>query len=77
MVSYKKKKKKTRIRRLFADKIAYAALTDNLAVFAITHTQGKKSLLRGLEQAARSIGLYVNSDKTEIMCFVEVVLFPQ
>ena len=30
-----------------------------------------KSLLYSLVQAAKGIGLYVNSDKTEFMCFNE------
>ena len=28
-----------------------------------------ESLLHSLEQAAKDIGLYVNSDKTEFICF--------
>ena len=41
---------------------------DNLALFANTQDQAE-SLLYGLEQAAKGIGLYVNSNKTEFMCF--------
>ena len=43
----------------------YAA---DLALLANTPAQAK-SLLHSLEKAARGIGLYVNSDKTEFMCF--------
>ena len=41
---------------------------DDLALLAYTPVQAKY-LLHRLEQAARSIGLYMNSDKTEFVCF--------
>ena len=44
------------------------AYIDDIALIANTPAE-PKSLLHGLEQAAGSIGLYVNADKTEYMCF--------
>ena len=41
---------------------------DDLALLANTPTQAE-SLQHSLEQAARGIGLYMNSDKTEFMHF--------
>ena len=41
---------------------------DDQALLTNTPAQAK-SLLHNLKQAARCIGLYVNSDKTELMCF--------
>ena len=41
---------------------------DDRALLAITPPQAKY-LLNSLQQAARAIGLFVNSDKTELMCF--------
>ena len=41
---------------------------DNQALLVNTPAQ-PESLRRSLEQAARDIGLYMNPDKTELMCF--------
>ena len=41
---------------------------DDLALLANISTQAK-SLLHNLEQAAKCIASYMNSDKTELMCF--------
>ena len=45
-----------------------ANTTDDLALHTNTPTKAE-SQLYCLEQAARCVGLYVNSDKTEFMCF--------
>ena len=45
-----------------------ADYTDDIALLAHTSTQAK-SLLHSLEQAAGGIGLHVNADKMEYMCF--------
>ena len=42
--------------------------TDDIVLLANTPAQAE-SLLHSLEQAAGSIGLYVNADKMEYMCF--------
>ena len=42
--------------------------TDNVALLENTPVQAE-TLLHGLEQAAAGIGLHVNVDKTEYMCF--------
>ena len=42
--------------------------TDYITLLANTSAQAK-SLLHSLEQAAEGIGLFMNSDKTEFMCF--------
>ena len=45
-------------------------ITDANDLVLLTNTPAQtKSLLNSLEQAARGIGLYMNSDKTEFMCF--------
>ena len=71
IIRYHKEKgftlKKARSRR-------YPALTitdadaDDLALLADTPAQAE-SQLHSLEKAAKNIGLYVNSDKTEFICF--------
>ena len=43
---------------------------DDQAILANTPAQAK-SLLCSLEQAAEDLGLYVNADKTEFMCFTQ------
>ena len=48
--------------------ITNAEYADNLVLLANTPAQAE-SLLHNLEQAARSIGIYVDSYKTEFMCF--------
>ena len=45
-----------------------ADYTDDIAPLANGHTQGE-TLLHSLECAAAGIGLYVNVDETEYMCF--------
>ena len=45
-----------------------ADYADDLALFANTHAQAK-TILHSLGQAARSIVIYVNSDKAEFMSF--------
>ena len=45
-----------------------ADYTDDIALFANTPTQAE-SLLHSLKQAAGGIGLHVNADKMEYMCF--------
>ena len=52
-----------------SENIIDADYTDDLVLLA-----NRKSLLHSLEHAARGIGLYVNSDKTEFMCFNQDVL---
>ena len=42
--------------------------TDDIAFLANTPAQAE-SLLHSLERAAGGIGLHVNADKTEFMCF--------
>ena len=42
--------------------------TDDIALLANTPAQAKTQL-RSLEQAAAGIGLHVNTDKLEYMCF--------
>ena len=48
--------------------ITDADYTDNIALLANSPTQAK-SLIQNLERAAGGIGLPVNADKTEYMCF--------
>ena len=45
-----------------------ADYANDIAFLTNTTTQAK-SLLYSLNQAARGIGLHVNTDKTEYMCF--------
>ena len=59
---------KERSRRYPALTINDVNYTDDIALLANTLTQAK-FLLHSLEQAAGGIGLYVNTDKTEYMCF--------
>ena len=51
-----------------AQTITDADYTDDIALLANTPTQAE-SLLHSLEQAAGVIGLHVNADKTEYICF--------
>ena len=60
--------KKARSRRYPAQTITDADYVDDLALLANTPAQAE-SLLHNLEWAAGGIGLYVNADKTEDMCF--------
>ena len=57
MVSFKKEKN-----------ISHRNYTDDLALLGNIRAQAK-SLLHSLDQATRSIGFYMNSDKTKFMCF--------
>ena len=61
--------KKAGSRGYSSETITNADYADDLALLIITTTL-TKSLLHSLEKAARGIGLYVNSDKTESMCFI-------
>ena len=60
--------KKARSRRYPAQTITDMDYADDVALLANTPAQAK-SLLHSLEKAAGSIGLHVNVDKTEYMCF--------
>ena len=51
-----------------AEKNTYEDYVDDLVLLSNTAAQ-VESLLHSLEQAARDSGLYVNLDKTELMCF--------
>ena len=53
--------------RYVTETITNADYADNLSLLANILSQAK-FLLRNLNQAARGIGLYMNSDKTEYMC---------
>ena len=59
---------KARSRRYPAQTIMNADYADDIALLANTPAQAE-SLLHSLKQAAGGIGLYVNTDKTEFMCF--------
>ena len=51
-------------------KVLLMQYADDLVFLANTPSQ-LESLLHSLEQTARGIRLYVNSDKTEFMCFIQ------
>ena len=55
-------------RRYPVQTVTDADYADDIALLANTPAQAK-SLLHSLERAAASIGLHVNTDKTEYMCF--------
>ena len=59
---------KERNRRYPAQTIMNVDCTDDIALLVNTPAQAE-SLLHSLEWAAGSIGLHVNADKTEYMCF--------
>ena len=59
---------KKRSRRYPATTITDADYADDIVILANTPDQAE-TLLHSLEQAAASIGLYVNAHKTEYMCF--------
>ena len=59
---------KARCRRYPTRKITDADYLDDIALLANTPAQ-IQSMLHSLEQAANSIGLHVNADKIESMCF--------
>ena len=60
--------KKPRSRRYPAQTITDADYTDDMALLANTPVQAESGQ-HSLEMAAGSIGLHVNADKTEYMCF--------
>ena len=59
---------KKRGRRYPAKTITDADYADDIAILANTPNQAE-TLLYSLERAAAGIGLYVNADKTEYMCY--------
>ena len=59
---------KERTRRYLAQTIMEADYTDNIALLANSSAQSE-TLLHSLEQVAGNIGLHVNANKTEYMCF--------
>ena len=59
---------KERSRRYPTHTITNADYADDIALLANTPAQAE-TLLHNLEQAAAGIGLHVNADKTEYMCF--------
>ena len=59
---------KERSRRYPVPKITDADYTDDIALLANTPTQAK-TLLHSLEWAAAGMGLHVNAEKMEYMCF--------
>ena len=59
---------KSRSKRYPAETITDAVYADDIALLANTLTQ-VESMLQSLNQAAWGIGLHVNADKTEYMCF--------
>ena len=59
---------KERSKRYPAQAIMETDYADDIALLAYTSARGE-SLQHSLEQAAGSIGLPVNADKTEYMCF--------
>ena len=59
---------KKRSRRYPAKTITDADYADDIAIPANTANQ-TETLLHSLERAAAGIGLYVNADKTEYMCY--------
>ena len=59
---------KERSRRYFAQTITDADYTDDIALLTNTPARAE-SLLHSLERVAGGIGLHVNTDKTEYMCF--------
>ena len=60
--------KKTISKRYPAETITDADYADDIAVLANTPTQAE-SLLHSLKRAAGSIGLHMDADKTDYMCF--------
>ena len=60
--------KKAKNRHYLAETIMNTDYTDDIELLANTPAQAE-SLLHSLELAAGDIGLYVNTNKTEFMCF--------
>ena len=67
-------KKKSRSRQYPIETITDADYADDLALLTNTTVQAKSSLFI-LEQAVSSIGLYVNSDKTDFMGFNQNLIY--
>ena len=65
---------KERSKRYPAQTITDVDNANDIVLLANTLAQAK-SLLHSLEQAAGGIGLHVNTDKTECMCFNQRVCF--
>ena len=61
---------KVRSRRHRAQTIMDVDYADDIALLANTPTQAE-SLLHSLEQATSSIGLHVNAEKMEYICFTQ------
>ena len=61
-------KKKARSKQYFSQTIMDGDYAGDIALLANTPTQAK-FLLHSMEQAAGGIGLHVNADKMEYMCF--------
>ena len=61
---------KERSRSYSAQKSTDADYADNIVLLAHTHVQ-TETRLHSLERAAATIGLYVNADETEYMCFYQ------
>ena len=59
---------KERSKRFLAQTITDTDYADDIALLANSLVQAE-SLLHSLKRAAKSIGLHVNADKTEYMCF--------
>ena len=59
---------KERSRRYSTQTITDVDYADDIKLLANTPAQAE-TLLHGLERAAAGIGLHVNADKTEYMCF--------
>ena len=68
MKEYGFKLTKERSRRYPAQNVRDADYTDDIALLANTPAQAE-SQLHSLEREAAYIGLHVNADKTEYMCF--------
>ena len=62
---------KKRSRRYLAKTITDADYANDIAIQANTPNQAE-TLLHSLEQAAACIGLHVNANKTEYMCFNQI-----
>ena len=69
----KKKKQIQRGKWISAETVIDADNSDDLVLLANTPAQSR-SLLHSLEQAARDVSLYVNSDKTEFI-LINMLLF--
>ena len=61
---------KEKSRRYPANRITDADYADDIALLTNTSAQAE-TLLHSLEWAAAGIGLHVNADKTEYMCFYQ------